>query len=103
MIELEKIKHLLCLFAIKSARIISNESFHLFEEVLIIQLAVVDRDCLEKSKGLICAYFVQVLARESHELEVFDEELVDGRLRDLDRVEIVGELADILAIKLSLV
>lgn len=46
---------------------------------------------------------MQVLARESHELEVFDEELVDGRLRDLDRVEIVGELADILAIKLSLV
>jgi len=36
LIELEQIKHLLCLFAIKSTRIISNESFHLFEEVLII-------------------------------------------------------------------
>jgi len=36
LIELEQIKHLLCLFAIKSARIIFNENSHLFEEVLII-------------------------------------------------------------------
>ena len=44
---------------------------------------------------------MQVLTREAHQLEVLDEELVDGRLRDLDRVEIVGELADILATELS--
>jgi len=50
---------------------------------------------------LVGAHFAQVLTREAHQLEVLDEELVDGRLRDFDRVEIVGELTDILATKLS--
>lgn len=66
-------------------------------------MAVAYGDCLKKPKRLVGAHFVQVLTREAHQLEVLDEELVDGRLRDLDRVKIVGELTDILATKLSLV